>query len=152
MVLLEQVPGFKTHPHFFVVQQAWSEAGYTVQWEQCIDLVEVAPVFRKRLLMLLARSDVPLRPLHAEWPTLPFRPTLGSFNCLPEHPPSLLRASLLPHDVLQVYLDPWYMPPSRHPQGRPQVFKGFRLRGLSDRAPTFLAQYHFQHELSQRLP
>ena len=92
--------GIQDSPHFFVVQQAWSEAGYTVQWEQCIDLVEVAPVFRKRLLMLLARSDVPLRPLHAEWPTLPFRPTLGSFNCLPEHPPSLLRASLLPHGRL----------------------------------------------------
>ena len=151
VVLLEQVPGFKTHAHFSVVQQAWEDAGYSERWSQTIDLLEVAPVARKRLLLLLVRQDVQTPPLLAEWPVLPLRPTLGSFDCLPEHPFGLLQASQLPPEVLQVYLDPWYMPPSRHPQGRPQNPKGFRFRGLGDRAPTFLAQYHFQHELSPQV-
>ena len=152
IVLIEQVPAFRSHPHFPAVREAWIEAGYQERWFGTMDLVECAPVSRNRFLLLLVRDDVPSPNLVFEKPVLPPRPTLGSFDCLPDQQPlGMLEACRLSPEVLQMYMDPWFMPPSRHPQGRQQTPRGLRLRGLGDRAPTFLAQYHFQHELSPRV-
>ena len=150
VIVLEQVPGFPLHPHFPVVRKAWTEAGYHEQWSSTVDLLEVAPVARKRFLLVLTRKEVQPPLLTAEWPVLPYRPTLGSFDVLLQLPKDLEKDCLLSEETLAVYMDPWFMPPSRHPQGRPQEPQGYRLRGLADRAPTFLAQYHFQHELSHQ--
>ena len=148
VVVLEQVPGFPAHRHFQAVRKAWVDAGYQEHWSKTLDLLEVAPVARRRFLMVLVRTGIQVPSLSDDWPVLPYRPTLGSFDCLLHLPPALQQACVLSEETMQIYMDPWYMPPSRHPAGRPQNPAGYRLRGPSDRAPTFLAQYHYQHELS----
>ncbi|CAE7660264.1 mspIM [Symbiodinium sp. KB8] len=149
VVLIEQVPGFRQHKHFDTVQHAWTDAGYTVAWMGMSDLLECAPVTRKRFLVVLQRADLEAPAVAADTPVLPPRPTLGSFDCLLDLPLDMLKACQLSEETLQLYLDPWFLPTRLHAAGRPQNPKSFRLRGPSDRAACFVAQYHFQHELPQ---
>ena len=149
LVLLEQVPGFRQHKHYETVKLAWTEAGYQVAWMGMSDLLECAPVCRKRFLIVLKRSDLEAPKVSADSPVLPPRPTLGSFDCLLDLPLDMLRDCQLSDEVMQLYLDPWFMPPRLHAAARPQDPKSFRFRGPSDRAACFVAQYHYQHELPQ---
>ena len=43
LVCIEEVAGFRRHPHFAVVKQIWEDIGYTEIWEQVVDLVDFAP-------------------------------------------------------------------------------------------------------------
>ena len=150
VVVMEQVPGFRHHPHYDQVCQAWQDAGYVEAWSGILDLIEIAPVTRKRFLLVLVRQGLEFPKLVLEWPILPRRPTIGSHDCILRLPYTMHADCVLPDQVLAIYLHPWFMPPSRHPQQRQQNPQSFRLRGPSDRAACFVAQYHFQHELSER--
>eukprot|EP00439_Symbiodinium_sp_Y106_P041245 s380_g5.t1 len=150
VVVMEQVPGFRHHPHYDQVCQAWQDAGYVEAWSGILDLIEIAPVTRKRFLLVLVRQGLEFPKLVLEWPILPRRPTIGSHDCILRLPYTMHADCVVPDQVLAIYLDPWFMPPSRHPQQRQQSPQSFRLRGPSDRAACFVAQYHFQHELSER--
>ncbi|CAE7812076.1 unnamed protein product, partial [Symbiodinium sp. CCMP2456] len=125
VIVLEQVPGFRKHPHFDQVQQAWIEAGYREAWASILDMVDVAPTSR--------------------------RPTLGSFDCILRLPHDMHEDCVLDEATLAKYLDPWFLPPPQHNQHHAQSPQAFRFRGLSDRASCFVAQYHYQHELSDRI-
>ncbi|CAE7650916.1 mspIM [Symbiodinium sp. CCMP2456] len=148
VILLEQVPGFRQHKHYSVVEAAWTEAGYQVAWMGMSDLLECAPVSRKRFLVVLRRNDLEARCITMDTPVLPPRPTLSSFDCLLDLPAEMQKACHLPEEVMQMYLDPWFMPPRMHAATRPQDPKSFRFRTPSDRAACFVAQYHYQHELA----
>ena len=152
VILLEQVPGFRTHAHSEQVQQAWLEAGYREAWSGILDMVDVAPTSRKRFLLVLLRTDLEASSrLHYEWPVLPHRPTLGNHDCVLSLPSDMHRDCLLDESTLAKYLDPWFLPPPQHGQPHKQSPKAFRFRGLTDRASCFVAQYHYQHELSDRM-
>ena len=152
VIVLEQVHGFRTHPHSVQVQQAWIEAGYREAWSSVLDMVDVAPTSRKRYLLVLLRVDLEGAPaLQFEWPVLPRRPTLGTFDCVLNLPSHMHKDCLLDEATLAKYLDPWFLPPPQHRQHRAQSPQAFRYRGLADRASCFVAQYHYQHELSDRM-
>ena len=84
---LEQVEGFRKHRHFSTIEEAREAAGYVQVWGRTIDVVDCASETRKRFLLVLARRDIAseCKPMH-EQPVLPKRPTLGTFNCLPQMP------------------------------------------------------------------
>ena len=152
VLVLEQVPGFRKHPHFEQVQLAWTQAGYREAWSGILDMIDVAPSSRKRFLLVLVRCDLEDAPrLQLEWPVLPRRPSLGAFDCILRLPPGMHAACLLDEDMLAKYLDPWFLPSPQHNQHHKQSPRAFRFRGLADRASCFVAQYHFQHELSDRM-
>ena len=149
LLCLEQVEGFRRHRHFKVLQDAWHMAGYVEVWSRTIDLVDYAPQSRRRFLLVLAREDIadkcqPLR----DTPVLPKRPTLGSFHCILSLPPRLKQACQLAPETLAMYMDPYFLPPCRHP-GRPMSPEAYRVKDSSSRLNTIMAQYHFQHELPQ---
>ncbi|OLQ05799.1 Sodium/hydrogen exchanger 8 [Symbiodinium microadriaticum] len=150
IVLLEQVAGFRNHHHYDIVEQAWKDSGYREVWSGVSDLIEFSPVTRKRFLIVLVHLSMPAHQLMEDKPVLPPRPTLGSFDCILELPWDVEQACTPSKEALSMYLDPWYMPPSRHAHAKPQSPASFRFRGLSDRATCFMAQYHYQHELSPR--
>ncbi|CAE7630128.1 unnamed protein product [Symbiodinium sp. CCMP2592] len=149
-VILEQVAGFRQHRHFEIVEKAWTEAGYSEAWSEVMDILECTPVTRKRFLIVLKHRSATAPRLETDRPVLPLRPTIGSFDCILELPVGLHQACSLSPETLAIYLDAWYLPPTRHVHAKPQSPQGFRFRSLSDRATCFVAQYHFQHELSPR--
>ena len=150
IILLEQVEGFKAHPHFPLVQQAWQDAGFRECWSSVLDLVEACPGSRRRFLMMLRSTDVTLKPFSFEWPILPRRPTIGMFDCIIKAPSEVLEACSLGKELLGKYMDPWYMPPSRHGLSGPSP-AAYRLKGDADRTACFMAQYHYQHELPENM-
>ena len=150
IILLEQVEGFKHHLHFPLVRHAWQDAGFRECWSGVLDLVEACPSSRRRFLMMLKRTDVKLKPFSFEWPILPRRPTLGSFDCIVQAPHEVLEACSLGQELLAKYMDAWYLPPSRTGHSGPSP-AAYRLKGEADRAPCFMAQYHYQHELPESM-
>ena len=150
IILLEQVEGFKNHSHFPFVRQAWQDSGYQEVWSSVFDLVEACPGSRRRYMMMLKRADVYLKPHVFEWPVLPRRPNLGSFDCIVTAPHAVLEACSLGRELLAKYLDPWYLPPSQHGSTGPSP-QAYRLKTDTDRAPCFMAQYHYQHELPEAM-
>ena len=101
-------------------------------------------------MMMLKRADVCLKPHVFEWPVLPRRPNLGSFDCIVTAPHAVLEACSLGRELLAKYLDPWYLPPSQHGSTGPSP-QAYRLKTDTDRAPCFMAQYHYQHELPEAM-
>ena len=147
-VLVEQVSGFKAHPHFDCLRAVWESIGYRMIWEYHFDLVDCAPGSRPRFLMLLVRSDkVPLRPIPKLPPVLPRRPTLASFQCLVQLPLELLQPCQLDEATLAQYLNPALLPATARGQGGPLDVQLYRVRAPNQRFGCVMAQYHSQHEL-----
>ena len=149
VVCLEEVPGFCQHQDFPVIMSAWEASGYTCVYREEVQLAEVAPTWRKRCLMIFVhkvRLPEATSVLTAQhwWPV--GRPSLfgmrAYFKVLPA---DLLRHCVIAADVLQQYLDPWYLPPGVPHCG--DAARKFRLCTPSQQARTFMAAYHRQHLL-----
>ena len=96
-----------------------------------------------------ASSEVPQIGMRAEWVPLQ-RPTLAAMHSyFPVLPPGLLRPCRIPPEVLEVYLDPWYLPPGRAHD--PTTVENFRFCSPAQQARTFMAAYHQQHTLPHNL-
>ena len=70
VVCVEEVQGFLSHPDAHAVLQEWKSAGYVLQFQQVINLADVAPTQRQRLLMIFvhqASTDLPKRFQIATW-------------------------------------------------------------------------------------
>ncbi|CAE7258026.1 unnamed protein product, partial [Symbiodinium microadriaticum] len=148
IVLLEQVSNFTNHPHFDTVMHAWSVAGYTVQWQATLNLLDILPGQRQRFLMVLAhKCHVGRKQIQPGSWTVDKRINLGQAKVLYDLPPPLLAANLPQPDVLGMYMDPWYVPTPRHAHHAPPSPRRFRIKGATDTAGVFVAQYQFQHEL-----
>ncbi|OLP95288.1 hypothetical protein AK812_SmicGene22606 [Symbiodinium microadriaticum] len=153
VVCIEEVQGFRTHPDFGIVMRAWHEAGYSCVYEQALQLSEVAPTWRKRFFLIFCNkacgrlSQGPLQVV--DWHAHP-RPSLARLRAyFPVLPNKLLKPCRLEPQVLDVYLDPWYLPP-----GHPNTEEGtrrFRLCHPGQQAKCFMAAYHRQHALPEGL-
>ena len=149
ILCVEEVAGFRRHPHFPFVKQCWEEAGYAELWHQVLDLIDFAPQSRKRSLIVLVRQDkVADFPRLQGRPVLPKRPTLGGFDCLLQLCPALAKACCLAPETMAMYFDPYYCPPSRTP-GRQLDMLAQRVITPQGRTNTIMAQYHRQHLLPE---
>ena len=149
VVCIEEVAGFRKHKHFAVLEAIWKDIGYAEAWSQQVDLIDFAPQVRNRSLFVLVRLDLAANlPVLVGKPVMPMRPTLGSFDCLLDLCPALAKACNLPPDVLAKYLDPYYCPPLRFPNKRPDPYTQ-RVVTSQGRVGTIMAQYHRQHLLPE---
>ncbi|CAE7241088.1 unnamed protein product [Symbiodinium sp. CCMP2456] len=151
VVCLEEVPGFPLHKDFQEIHKAWTEAGYVCILREELQLAEVAPTWRKRYMMVFVHTQrlpqaCQMLPFQA-WVPHP-RPSLSGmkayFHILPA---DIVRPCQVNKEVLDVYMDPWYLPPwGRHDHDA--VCK-YRLCAPTQQARTFMASYHRQHQLPQ---
>ena len=151
VVCLEEVQGFRSHPDFPTVLEAWKEAGYDCVSQQSLQLSEVAPSWRRRFFLIFChvqhRHEAQLPLQVCQWQPHP-RPSLaGQKAYFPILPAQLLKHCQLTEDLLSFYLDPWYLPPG-HPQDHAAICR-FRLCLPSQQSKCFMATYHRQHELPE---
>ena len=151
VVCVEEVQGFCSHPDAKHVLNAWRESGYDLVFQQVKNLSEVSPTHRPRLLLIfLHRKTACNSPgafQVASWHSAP-RPTLSANKCyFKVQPDALLEPCYLSEPVKEMYLDAWYLPPSSNHLDPVK----YRVHKIHGRAPCFLAQYHYQHLLSERL-
>ncbi|CAE6968657.1 unnamed protein product [Symbiodinium sp. CCMP2456] len=148
VVLLEQVANFATHPHFAAVMHAWSLAGYSVQWQATLNLLDILPGQRQRFLMVLQhRGHANTKQLQVNSWSISKRMNLGQARVLFDLPPPLLAANTPDAAALEMYMDPWYVPAPRQANCSPQAPEKYRVRTATDVAGVFVAMYQFQHEL-----
>ena len=154
VVVVEEVAGLTSHPHFSRVLQAWQRAGYKLAWRRSIQLSEVCPVSRLRLFLIFVHECT--CPAAAEqavdcvWRSLHY-PSLEASRVIFRHmPQELLQPCLLSPQLRALYLDERFFPPARggHSGTRPL---NTRVRTPDEQAVCFLASYHAQHELPEDL-
>ena len=148
IVVIEQVEGFANHEHFPQVMRAWRLSGYEVQWQQTLDAQHVLPAARKRHLVILKHYACPggLPLPVVDW-TSHRPPTLRTAQAVLDLPPAVEHALVPSAQVLDMYLDPFYLPQGAA-QGH-QVLAPFRYRvkTLDSTLGCILAQYGSQHLL-----
>ena len=115
VVCLEEVVGFREHPDFRIVMEAWADAGYACLHQQDLQLAELLPTWRKRSMFIFVHKttagQVPEVLQHVPWAKVP-RPSLQGMKAyFPVLPEALLRPCRLDASTLAVYLDPWFLPP-----------------------------------------
>ncbi|CAE7242092.1 unnamed protein product [Symbiodinium sp. CCMP2592] len=149
VVCLEEVVGFSRHADYPAVMQAWHEAGYRRLFESTLQLSEVLPTRRPRSMFVFVHESVSMEETlkfrNCMWQPVR-RPSLGGMRAIFEHlPEPLLRPCLLTPELLQVYLDPWFLPLG---QGTSALdARRYRLCSPAQQARCFMACYHRQHEL-----
>ena len=151
IVLLEQVEFFPKHQHFAQVMQAWQECGYTVLWQQSLNLRDVLPGQRMRHLIVLGRPGLPAGLIDQGFWAVVKRQSLALADVIFPLPPALLSACSPEPDTLAKYMDPWLVPTPARPGARPQTPQQFRIKKPQDHASVFIAQYQHQHELPPRM-
>ena len=153
VVCIEEVAGFAAHPHFADVMEAWREAGYQLVSREMLQLAEVAPTWRRRLMLVFVHQEtgpgVDAAQGFVTWQAVP-RPSLAIMRAyFPVLPGSLAQPCQLSAELLQTYLDPWYMPPGQKTDV--DSVRAFRLCNPHQRAKCFMAAYHRQHLLPEGL-
>ncbi|CAE7035963.1 unnamed protein product [Symbiodinium sp. CCMP2592] len=153
VVCLEEVVGFAAHKDFQTVMLAWQEAGYRRVYESSLQLAEVCPTRRNRRMYIFVHSSVSQDESAKFCQTLwqPVRrPSLGGLRAIFEDLPGDLRnpCSLSP-ELLDVYLDPWFLPPGHG--SSLEAARKFRLCTPAQQAKCFMACYHRQHTLPPRM-
>ena len=151
VVVLELCSGFLRHPHHAAVLTCWQEAGYTLHWQASLNLLDVLPCARPRVVLVwVHRSHEAPAPLQGCAWNSARRSSLRDANAIFDHPPALHAPLVLSNEEMRVYMDPWYMPPSRGGQRPAASPEQFRLRSPQQTAGCFLPQYQTQHHLSEQ--
>ena len=76
------------------------------------------------------------------------RPSLHGMRAyFPVLPDKLLQPCRMSEEILAKYLDPWYLPPNM--PATMESAKRFRLCHPAQQCKTFMAAYHYQHELNK---
>ena len=150
IVTLEQVAGFLRHMHFPRVMKAWQQAGFQVHWQATLDLLDVLPSSRVRVIIVFRHCSHQGPPaLHGINWTVAQRQNLATAKVLLDLPADMLQPLVLSEDLKAIYFDPWYLPPSRTGSQQPHRVESLRVRTEAGTAGCFLAQYQFQHELPE---
>ena len=146
VVLLEQVEGFCFHDDYGTIMRSFQEGGFDLLWRATHDLAELLPGSRRQHLMLFRNRKLAhlQQVVHCAWHQAVL-PTLEQAGVLFESPWPILKAAVLPQETLDMYMDPAFLPPRRGSASRQQSPAVFRLRGPSDQASCFMAQYGQQH-------
>ena len=152
VVVLEQVEGFAHHAHYSDVLRAWGLSGYTVVWQDILDAQAVLPAARKRLIIVLRHKVCPVGfPLPKFNWGLQRQPSLSSAKAILDLPPDMTDSLILPQDVWQTYMDPWYLPNRSGTLGTPESAYAFRVKTGQQSTGCFLAQDAFQHQMPHDL-
>ena len=147
LIAIEQVAGFKAHPHYETVLEFWRKLGYYVSWSATLELSEVLPCQRSRHLLVLRHSRYGPPPLlpPVVW-KVPDPGNLLTSRSVLDLPPSMQQQCTPTADTLSLYLNPALIPKTRASPGLKDP-KSFRVKQGHQTAGCFLAQYGFAHLL-----
>ena len=118
VVVMEMVAGMKDHPHWPLVRQFIQWAGFSIRYSRSMNLAEVTPQQRNRLILIATRDHADVQPhICVPWPVTQ-RQTMESYmNIMELDEPWLTQTKVDPY-VLQTYLDPAMLPKSLDQRGR----------------------------------
>eukprot|EP00438_Fugacium_kawagutii_P033816 Skav235825 [mRNA] locus=scaffold1931:61956:66332:- [translate_table: standard] len=110
VVLIENVNGFRSHPHFRLTVGVFKWAGYLLRDTFESDLGDVAPTSRKRWIGTFVRKDIEVYPAVHEW-FKAYEHDLDNFGfALLDQPSQLLSECILDEELLNIYGDRRFMP------------------------------------------
>lgn len=147
ILLIEEVATLKSHPHYGIVQSLLQWGGYTITWEHVVNLNDILPHSRPRLLIVAKRADADgLQVFNCEsWGKQPSCQSLAVANCLIDDSDVLLHTSpILTGQLLQDYLDPRRIPGGSC-RSKADAIR-FRIKSATDQCHCILASYGFGHE------
>ena len=151
-VLMEMVSGITKHPHWTLVKQVIQWAGFEIRWIQTLQLAEVSPHSRNRLLLVAVRNDLnfEIRPW-ISWPKIAHH-TLRTFGCILHDVERFGENPFLSQELLQIYMNTKLAPKDMSDRHGKAVTKDrmrkLRLKSLDDTTfPCILANYTKAHHL-----
>lgn len=155
VICLENVAGLAQHPHWNVIRDWLAFWKYDLRWHKCLDLAQVCPHKRERLILIATRAGDEKLMSHIcqMWP-MTGPPSLQQFDVL-THPTGRLLEESKPSDaVLRLYLDPANLPKTplatrQNKRSRTDVER-YRLRSPQDQMSCIMANYSVGHELPNR--
>ena len=113
VVLMEQVPGFESHPHHGLAMRLMHWAGYHLVFKDTFDVASISPSKRNRWLALFIHVDQLPHITSAQmkqfaWPT--FRCTTRSFDAILSLPNQLSQEFEPTVEAAARYFQPDFMP------------------------------------------
>ena len=148
IILLENVPGFSSHPHSVLILQQLRAAGYRIRWCKTLDAAAWSCATRTRWLCvasLLHDSEVHFEQFEM-WPSNSSR-TPNEMNSVLPLSQAMIDQIQIPEKAKQICSDPKYLPQGqRHLISKDDV-SVWTSRGYTgdQTLPTFMAQYGNQH-------
>lgn len=143
---MEQVPGFRDHAEFTLIQRIFEWAGYSLLFERRMELSHLAPVKRERWLGLYVLDHLH-RPFFTPrpWPSIPCTPR--NFDMI--QPLTMAELGEFEPTVQDAnrYFDPKYTPGPSREWAKTQILKA-RIPSLDHKLPTIMATYGRHHLLS----
>ena len=150
VVGIETCAGIFQHAHYPQILEAWSAAGYRLHLQLQLNLLDVLPCSRPRAMLVFVKQylSFPDPELGDAWNAAK-RSTLSNALAIFDHPPEIQGSLSLAPEVLNMYMDPWYLPPARGGRPTPCSAQSFRFRGPHQSAGCFTSQYQFQHHIDE---
>ena len=156
IVLLENVSGMRNHSQWEVIVHLFAWASYKLKWVTVLDLVEVIPQHRERLLLIAVDQNAHDLELHdcQKWP-VSGNHSLRSYHAIVELDCDWCKLTTLDREELQLYLSPDHLPKNSFGQNgnkrqKRDVTK-YRLRTIDDVVGTFMTSYGFAKSLDVSL-
>ena len=152
VLCLENVAGLTQHPHWGVIRDWLAFWNYDLRWQNCLDLSQVAPQKRERLILVATKAGDEKLMSHIcqTWPSTGL-PSLQQFDVLTQPTGRLLEESKPSDAVLRLYLDPSNLPKtaqSTRQNKRSKIdVERYRLRSPQDQMSCIMANYSVGHEL-----
>ena len=160
VLAIELVSGLVQHAHFRQVKDFLRFCGYALKWCQLLNLKEILPQNRERVLMIAIRAgDVNLNPhICVSWP-LHLTPSLHDSNILRSfdgYPVDWLDAATVVPEILQKYMDPSLLPHTallgNDSSKRSKVaVEAYRIRHPHDIFSCIMASYGSAHEMPVKM-
>ena len=154
VLLFENVAAMKSHDQWSFLRDMLHWCGYNIRFSKCMNLNEVGPQNRDRLILVATLEGADLHPhIPTSWP-LPVRPTLESFDAILTMEEPWSSQCRLEPDVMKMYLDPDLMPSTTHRRNLDvkrlkQDFEQYRLRFPESTFGCVMANYAYGHLLPQ---
>lgn len=158
VIALENVATLVTHRHWGIIKELFGFIGYHIRWCKTLDLSDVLPQRRERLLIVAIdgkRSD--LMPFMCQmWPA-PMKHSFRTYAALIDltvHE-RWLPNSRLTNEELQLYMDPINLPKDAkvtgHAKRSCRDVVRYRLRTVDDKSACILTSYGFPTNLHSSL-
>lgn len=152
---MENVAGMKKSEQWSLLVTFITDLGYTIRWDAMLDLIQIAPQRRERLLVIATKTNMCNLHFHKciPWP-LPGKSSLASYNAIMPSVSPWDSFGNMDEATLAKYVDPRFMPKSSFDKGTKRV-KGdiltFRFRFPSQTVTCFLASYTQAHTFAEHV-
>ena len=155
-LVLENVSTLLQHKHWKVIREAFMWAGYHIKWVQSLDLLDVLPQKRERMILVAIDVHNPKVGLHIcqTWPKV-LSPSLRSHDILIQLDDIWLKQSHVSTSELKLYMDPHNLPkdakvmnPAK--RSKKDMIK-YRLRSVDDFFACILTSYGQPLQLHEKL-